>query len=429
MRKRTLFASLTLAAGTFMVVVTLAGLSSAAPPVNLQPDQYVARTYDPVVLSGSQVSAQLNPPIDQLALYRYEGGSWTPIPFQIDEVDLTGTLVVEGDGLFHPQDELVWMIWDGGEQAPSNDWPTDPFAQLNPRSEIRVTDPLSTGHESWVYLFRSVSLPRSGVSYMSWTPSAQTAAAISYTLSFDYENFFGIADLSINRGGIDILDRQKVRGAVFGIPFTEEDLADVITTPISFSAQGPVRLASGTGNQRLELYGRSYFSTLFVDTSALPFPPSEMRTSLDLNDPAISGLDTYYDSNTPGGVAIDGIPDVVPETPLVDWYQVSGGSAGPGGLVTIWGDIDPGGGSATNFYLDDINSNDPGDLSAFGDAGIQINAPGQVISFSQAIFILPPGTEGSFGARLFELYTNPLETTIQIQSLEAPVELYLPVIR
>lgn len=234
-RKRTIFAGLSLVVGNLILLVILVGLSLAAPLPAVEPAQNVARPYDPVVLPGSQVSAQLNPPINELALYRYEGGSWAPIPFQIDEVDLTGTLVLEGDGQFHPQDELVWMIWDGGNQAPSNDWPSDPIARLNPRVEIRVTDPLSTGQESWVYLFRSVSLPRSGVSYVSWTPSAQTAAAISYTLSFDYENFFGIADLTINGGGIDILDRQKVRGSVFGIPFTEEDLADVITTPISFS--------------------------------------------------------------------------------------------------------------------------------------------------------------------------------------------------
>lgn len=150
---------------------------------------------------------------------------------------------------------------------------------------------------------------------------------------------------------------------------------------------------------------------------------------MDLNDPAVTGLETYYDSNITGGVTIDGIPDTVPLSPVVDWYQVNGGPAGPGGLVIIWGAIDPGGGTVTNFYLDDVNSNDPGDLSAYADAGVQINDPGPIISFGQSFFILSPHTEVSSGAQLSDWYSNPLETTSLIQSQEAPVDLYLPVIR
>jgi hypothetical protein len=168
-------------------------------------------------------------------------------------------------------------------------------------------------------------------------------------LSFDHEKFFGFADLTINDGGIDVLDRQKVRGATDFFSFNEEDLADVITAPIQFAAQGPVRLATGSGPQRLEVYGRSFNSSLVVDTTSFGLPLSEVRTSLDFNSPAQTSLDTYFDSNTLGSVIIDGVPDAVPTTPLIDWFQVSGNAAGPGGVVVTRDDIDPGGGTVTNL--------------------------------------------------------------------------------
>jgi hypothetical protein len=279
-----------------------------------------------------------------------------------------------------------------------------------------------------VYLFRSPTLPTNPDSYVSWEPATETATAVSYTLAFDHANFFGIADLSINGGGIDVLDRQKVRGSIGIFTFNEENLAGVITAPIQFAAQGPVRLATGSGSQRLEVYGRGFKSALVVDTTNFGLPLSAVRTSLDLNNPDQTGLVNYFDSNSPGGVPIDGVQDTVPATPLVEWFQDSGGAAGPGGLVVIWEDIDPGGGTATNFYLDDASSNDPGDGAAYGDAGIHINAPGEIISLTLAAFVLPPGTEVSRGAELFAWFQNPLETSVEIQALEPPYQVHLPVV-
>ena len=417
--------------GFLLAYSMIAGLSTAASGSDLLAVEAVDRQYDPLILPAAHLEAQKNPPISELALYRYQGGAWSPIPFQIDEVDLTGTLVMTGDGYLNFQDELVWMAWDGGDQAPLGDWPDDPFARLNPRIEIRFTDPLTPGQDAWVYLLRSPTIPRTNRTYVSWDAPSQTATAISYTLTFDYENFFGFADLTINGQGIDILDRQKIRGEidVFFLPFNEEDLADVITRPVEFEAQGPVRLATGTGAQRLELFGRSFNSTLLVDTTALGLPLTEARTSLDLNNPAQTGLDTYFDSNTPAGVTIDGFQDAVPANPLLDWYQYSGDSVGPGGLVVIWDDIDPAGGSLENFYLDDENANDPGDGAAYGDAGVFISSPGSLISLTLAAYILPPGTEANTGGSLYSEYQNPLVISQSIQTQAPPVQVFLPMVR
>jgi hypothetical protein len=107
--------------GLVLVSGVLTGLSSAAATFSSAPLEAVERPYDPLIVFGDQLDVQLVPQIDELALYRYRGAVWSAIPFQVDEIDLTGTLVITGDGVLDPQDELVWMAWDGGEQAPPSD--------------------------------------------------------------------------------------------------------------------------------------------------------------------------------------------------------------------------------------------------------------------------------------------------------------------
>jgi hypothetical protein len=66
-----------------------------------------------------------------------------PIPFQIDEVNISGTYVISDDGLLGNRDELVFMARsDAGDSASAADWPVDAAARLNPRYAITVTDPL-----------------------------------------------------------------------------------------------------------------------------------------------------------------------------------------------------------------------------------------------------------------------------------------------
>ena len=76
-----------------------------------------------------------------------------------------------------------------------------------------------------------------------------------------------------------------------------------------------------------------------------------------------------------------------------------------------------------------MNANDPGDGAAYGDAGIYIADPGSVIRLSQAMFVLPPGTSTSMGMGLLDQFHNQLETDQTIQSLAAPEQIFLPVVR
>ena len=167
--------------GLLLVVLQVAGaqISTNEP---IAPQGPITRLQDPVVLSGSEFPAMLGVPLDELALYVYRAGAWEPIPFQIDEVDLTGTLVISDDGQLDANDELVFMGVDAGEQVDVDNWPADPFARLSPRYTIQVTDPLTLSAEAWAYLYHSSSLPQSGTSYLSWDEIAQSDAMTLHVL-------------------------------------------------------------------------------------------------------------------------------------------------------------------------------------------------------------------------------------------------------
>jgi hypothetical protein len=164
------------------------------------------------------------------------------------------------------------------------------------------------------------------------------------------------------------------------------------------------------------------------------FLPDFIRTSFDWISPAVSGITTYYDSNTAGGATIDGVPDVIATTPPIDWFQVNGSAAGPGGLVGIIPSVDTSGGTVSNYYKDNsaIDPSDTGDRRSYGDAGLFINNPGPIISFTLVAYVLPPGTTANVGATYFSRANNPLAATTAAQSFasSAPdcLRVYVPAV-
>lgn len=443
--KRLLNAFLALAVGIVALWGVLAWLSpdgaSAQEPPPAKGPAAIDRPQDPVIVPGAVFTAFNGVALNEFALYVFEAGTWRPIPFQIDEVDLSGTLVISDDGLLDPNDELVFMAADAGEQAAADEWVADPLARLSPRYAIQVTDPLSSAAQAWAYLYRSTALPHSSNSYLTWDEAGQQVDAISYTAAFS-PSMVGLAHMTINGIGVDVLDRQKIRAAVtlgpFTVSFDEESLVSLglITPTIHLPAVGPVRAATGSGALRAAFYGERYEFIFTVDTSALAGLPVDYITStLDLRDPTLTGLNTYYDSNTPAGVPIDGAPDPIPATPPIDWYQVSGGPGGPGGFVLAIPQVGAGGGSVANFYKDDntFDPDDTGDGVSYANAGVGIDQPGQVISMTLTVSILPPGTATNMGDTYFTWLLNPPGATASIQHLPPTVPppnlLFLPLLR
>ncbi|MCB8942608.1 MAG: DUF11 domain-containing protein [Ardenticatenaceae bacterium] len=404
--------------GVLVLGMTAVGVATAVVPTTIH------RTHDPVIVSGADLPGFDQVPIDELRLYIFDGADWLPIPMQIDErVVVTGTAVYTSfeDGLLDANDELVFMGHDAGLEASIVNWVNDAAAQSNARYAVAVTDPLQPSDMGYAYLYRSDSLVGSVTSYVAWGQSGQTLTALSYTLSFDPDNFVGVANLRINGNPQDILDRQKIRVDVdnpFPLPdvtLNEEDVVGLLNIPatVTLPIVGQVRAVGGGETNSFAFYGRRSDINVGLDLDSLPNPiPGStiagLRTSLDLNDPTTTNMGpaTYYDSNTLAGVAVDGTPDAVPTAPLLAWSEISGAA---GGMVTILG-VDVTEGTVSNYYLDDDtpDGDDTGDQLSFADSGVTIADPGGVITVAQAIYIVSPG-QGSQGSMVKQWYDNPLQ--------------------
>jgi hypothetical protein len=423
-RKLLLSGGLALALVGLLVVGLGAVQAHAMMPSAPRAASTLDRFEDPVVITGSQFPAFSGVPLRQLVLYAYRGGDWQAVPFQIDEVNISGTYVISDGGLLDANDELVFMAGDAGGVVSTAAWPADAQARLHARYAITVSDPLSVSQQAWVYLYRSATLTRSQASYVTWTQGLQTASALSYTAAFSPTRFVGLSDLFIDGRNVDILDRQKIRIELLGgfIKFNEEGLVSLNPATLTLPITGPIRAVTNEGDLRAAFYRSQIAFDVRFDLSSLGvIVPDFIRTSFDWNNPITTGLTTYYDSNTPGGVAIDGAPDVVSTTPPIDWFQVNGGAAGPGGLVMTIPRVDPHGGTVINYYKDNsaTDANDTGDLRSYGDSGLRINGPfgsPAIISFTLMAYILPPGSNTNVGASYFARANSPLSTNAAQES-------------
>ncbi len=420
------------------------GLALTASPAQAQPNGptaglSTARAEDPVEVMGSALPDLAGAPIAELALYAFDGNTWAPIPFQIDERDGSDTFVASEDGLLDANDVLVFMARDAGSPAGLAQWPVDAQARAAKRQVIQAADPLS-GASGTVYLYRSTTLARSATSYVTWNQAGQTVTTPVFTAAFDPDNFIGLADLHLH-GGPDVLDRQKIRvSAKFGPfplpPFNEETIGEAvgISGNITLTIQGPVRAMRGGDALNVAFYRERFVFETILDISSLPQGTTveSIRTSFDLNDPATTGLTSFFGSNG-NNAAIDGNPDSVAEGSLFQWVQASGGPAGPGGMVVAFPNTNVGGGSAANYYLDNdaVDAGDTGDQKSFADTGLIINNPTGSAAITLAGMVLPPGTTANVGQSVYARTVTPI--TVQVSPMPfvdpgAVRELYLPMI-
>jgi hypothetical protein len=425
-------AALAVMAGLLLLAGVQGGEAAAAGPAA------VARTEEPVAVTGAEMALFEGAPLEDLAVYAYDGATWAAVPFQFDEVDAVGTYTVE-DGLLDGNDELVLMAGDLGQQAGAGVWLGNGEAQGNPRYEIEAADPLDRAGQGWAYVYRSASLsPTLPADYVSWQPATSQVVAVSYTLGFAASHA-GIEYLALNGQGGDVLDRSKIRidatcyvGSLpLPITLTEDDLAGMLE--VSPDIDGPVRVGGGDAGGAWWFYRGLYQSRLAMSLDDL-VPPDPctsitanwLRLSSDWLDPATTGMApaTYYDSNTTGGVAIDGNPDGVASSPPVSWTQVSGAH---GSVVQVV-DVSLGGGTLTNYYLDEgtIDPGDTGDGASFGDAGFRADAPAGQVTVEALTFVLWPG-QGAVGGLYEAYYAHPLQVTATAQSLTVH-RVYLPVV-
>lgn len=127
------------ALGMLLGVIVVATVSQGAGHMAHAAGLSVARSHDPVIVPGAELVEFAGVPLDELALLSYQGGTWEPVPFQVDEVTASGNYTSTEDGLLDANDELVFMGCDGGDQAPPDDWVADEEARLHPRYAIAIS--------------------------------------------------------------------------------------------------------------------------------------------------------------------------------------------------------------------------------------------------------------------------------------------------
>ncbi len=464
--------------GVLFVVVTVAvtGLLSAVPAGATT----VARPSDPVVLTGAQLPGLLNTTRTPIVGFRWTGSAWAQLPLQIDEravvnfgkiynhVDVNfygsdpnnfSTLVYTGANTFtgndpntkfDADDELVFMARDAGVVAPAATHPAGTLAA--PAVQVKVTDPLDPGAESYVYLFRKAagSTLQQGarVKYVKSTwrilsgaykthyviangANPESSLVTGATYKHHFSDRWASDQLSVTASGasgVDILDRHK---ALFSPGFCgrSEDTFDTTSGGQNEGAfvtmkAGPVRVIrsyiganSGPNTQRTHFfYDRREDIVTNLRVHSIP-------SILDFFDYSAAAIGmTYRNGINTSGVTIDGNPDSL-TAGAPTWEQVTGpqGTINQVGVVQTTG-FTP---TATNYYLDDSTppvTQCTGDAFAYGSSGLSITStlpntdPGTggtaSLTGTRIMFFESPGQTASDAVARQNQVLSPLATAV-----------------
>ncbi len=451
----------------------LVGVSAAAGPVD--------RPWEPVVVTGAQVSALRGAAVDRIVAFRYAGG-WQQVPVQVDEravVDWStiydglvppgltvltytdpGTFTgADPDPAFDDDDEIVWMARDMGAAAPAGGDPAGVVA--GSRVELLVSDPLDGG-ESRIYLFRGDGTLDPGMGRNEVRYSYNLLAG-AYLTDFKIDNgpnpedsdvltpFYRVhfADRWIRDGqyvsaggasNVDVLDRHKSQFAP----------GDCARTEDTFSAGEGAFMANRSGAIRaIRAYVGANSGVLTYRVHRFYDRQEEIVTALQVH--AISGVVDYFDYapaasgmryanslNTTAQIVIDGSPDSV-QTGDLDWEIVSGAQ----GTLAIAHRLDTtiAGLDMTSYYLDSATptvTQCTGDAHAYGQSGPRRDGhipntdpsvgPADRFEMVRTIRYGPPTQDNVFAETLFAEVSDPLSVTVGggggVQPPGAPTNLH-----
>jgi hypothetical protein len=173
--------------------------------------QTLTRDLEPVIFAGTTISRLIGTPVDELWVYAYSGGAWTQIPAQVDEVTAAGSYVAIEDSLLDENDEIVFMAKDLGDQMASTLLFTGSLSIGRGWYEIEVTNPVSPAQKGWAYLVHSRVLTRTFAGdYVDFDPATHRINGETFSLGFATPNPWANY-LTLGTGGVDILDRTKMR--------------------------------------------------------------------------------------------------------------------------------------------------------------------------------------------------------------------------
>jgi hypothetical protein len=210
------------------------------------------RASEIVTVEGRRTPAALGTRVDHLALYAAHSGVLQPIPFQVDERDAEGEIVLpngpearvdESPGVLDENDLIVFVAGDAGERFPGA-----------PGTEVAVRDS-DSGKTAWVYLRAHDAIaPRATRDDVDYDPRSDSIYGARYTVRFGQSVpwYFAFAD-GKHRDGVNLLDRLKARveaRILWGLFTFRRDENDVRMTTVAYK-DGPVRVIR---RERIEVH-------------------------------------------------------------------------------------------------------------------------------------------------------------------------------
>jgi FlgD Ig-like domain len=420
----------------------------------------IDRPYQPVVLNGSAFPQFSNNTalLNQLFLYKYTGATntWEQIPFQFDEVEPDSldstktTYFLPGDGKLDDLDELAFMVRDAGDQAPAGVWINDTSSRSSARYEIRLTDPLSIGSASYVYLYRSATLTINPnlTDYVTYVPPQgqpgnDVIKAVGYEEGHQANGIHNslLVPASAGGTGTNFLDRLKLRFQIqifVNIPITEDDFIflgiNVQDGRVRVIRELRERISLAGNNIDFPLlilyYGYSTELGTGVNLTDLPVPVNLLRQSFDFA-PSVSGA-KWYNQNVTTAVTVDGTPDnlstddlKVVNLPDLNWYMLSSAQGSFINIFSLPKDL----GTTQKFYYYDApngvndGTKDTGSNGSWGDSGFLATAANITGNFALSLtsYILGKDQPRDVGETLRNQTLQPLQTNVQSQSFTTGV--------
>lgn len=425
----------------------------------------VDRPRSPIVVTGDRLSSFLGQPTNGIRLVRFRAstGQWEAVPFQIDELDGTGSYDDPKNGILNANDEIVFLSADLGDSASADRWTEDEETKRSVRVRIAVEDPLDPVKKGWVYAVRSSSLPKSDVRYVHYAPAEDRVETDLYEIGHGAQSGFQESVLirkSAGGDGVNFLDRQKLRLKLH-IAQVDKDIVlkeqmdedvEMFTgfsihmivkkKRVSASADPVVRLnrtivmeirAAGSflgydvGFADSLRFATAYYPEFAVFKSGhTPVPTveqgdmRELRLSSDLNSNAIGMVFTNPYNLT--GTRIDGIPSATTNTllwPGLNNYLIAANPNDPksvlksASLVGIWDLRGDPVGTAWSLYFKDFvltDRSDTGDRKSYGDAGIQTSSGklSGILDFENSTYYVPANIGFSEAEGIMDRHSNPL---------------------
>lgn len=399
------------------------------------------RRYVPILVSGSQFP-RVGLVVQEWSAFRYNraAGTWTLVPWQVDEVDSDKKYNKEKDGLIDANDEILCMPEDLGDQALAAEWLEDIQARKEQRIELTFTEPKDSQKKGWLYLYRNVSTDQAPASYhqrYSSAPvgtAADTARTLAYTIGHNRDGWIDFVSLSI-APRTDLVDRLKLRfsgDTPFGGMGKYTCSEDTLNNGSSTYHPGLIRAFHDqrtlfsipklynkpvNTDYQLEYYPYSFrigVEGIKVDPLLLAVAGlKSIRESLDLSPNVAGGK--FYSSTNPDGVDIDGKADnlntSLSATDKAHWLLASGTF----GTIMMVVELPQIKNSITKIYYRDNQqggtadgSLDTGDQSSYSDMGLWAYTLASALVTDRlnidfnCYFIDTPNQDATFGSRLYQ---------------------------